>query len=250
MIDTKNLSVREIVEKSELNHIAFIMDGNGRWAKARGEVREAGHRAGAEIFRTVVRYCKDIGIRCVTVYAFSTENIKRPRHEVEAIFALLMKYIDEADDEKEIAFRFIGNPAALSEKIGKRTRELEEKTAGRRYQLNIALNYGGRDEIVHAVNELLGEGKTAVTEDDISAHLYTRGCPEPDMIVRTGGEERISNFLLWQCAYAELYYSDKMWPDFSPADVDDAVREFARRSRRFGGLDPAKDAAENGGKLC
>lgn len=229
-----NLSIPEIVQKSGLRHIAFIMDGNGRWAKAKGQPREFGHKAGAESFRTVVKYCRKIGIQCVTVYAFSTENIKRPAHEVDAIFNLLFKYIDEADEEKDIEFRFIGDPASLGDKIGERTRWLEDRTRGRKIRLNIAFNYGGRAEIVHAFNELIAEGKTSVTEDDISSHLHTAGCPDPDLIVRTGNEQRISNFLLWQCAYSELYYSPKMWPDFSPEDVDDAVRDFARRSRRFG----------------
>ncbi|MBO6052770.1 MAG: di-trans,poly-cis-decaprenylcistransferase, partial [Clostridia bacterium] len=136
-----------------------------------------------------------------------------------------------------IEFRFIGEPGALGETIGKRTRDLEDETRGRPYRLNIAFNYGGRAEIVRAVNRLIAEGKTSVTEDDISARLYTSGRPEPDLIVRTGAEMRISNFLLWQAAYAELYFTDRLWPDYSTADVDEAVREFASRSRRFGGLD-------------
>ena len=237
MTDLTTMPITEVVGKSELKHIAFIMDGNGRWAKMRGLPREAGHTAGASNFKTVVRYCKKIGIQCCTVYAFSTENIRRPRHEVEAIFRLLLSYIEEAADEKDIEFRFIGRPEALSENIGRRTRALEDETRGRPYRLNIALNYGGRDEIVNAVNSLIASGKREITEDDISANLFTDGCPEPDLIVRTGKEMRISNFLLWQCAYSEFYFSDKMWPDYSTEDVDEAVRDFARRSRRWGGLD-------------
>lgn len=237
MTDINNIPITEVVEKSRLKHIAFIMDGNGRWAKQRGLPREAGHAAGASNFKSVVRYCKKIGIQCCTVYAFSTENIKRPKREVEAIFRLLLSYIEEAGEEKDIEFRFIGNPAALSENIGKRTRMLEEETKGRPYRLNIALNYGGRDEIVHAVNALIQNGRTEITEEDISANLYTDPCPDPDLIVRTGKEMRISNFLLWQCVYAELFFSDKMWPDYGSDDVDEAVRDFARRSRRWGGLD-------------
>ena len=237
MTDLTTMPITEVVGKSELKHIAFIMDGNGRWAKMRGLPREAGHTAGASNFKTVVRYCKKIGIQCCTVYAFSTENIRRPRHEVEAIFRLLLSYIEEAADEKDIEFRFIGRPEALSENIGRRTRALEDETRGRPYRLNIALNYGGRDEIVNAVNSLIASGKREITEDDISANLFTDGCPEPDLIVRTGKEMRISNFLLWQCAYSEFYFSDKMWPDYTTEDVDEAVRDFARRSRRWGGLD-------------
>ena len=237
MQDISNMPITEVIEKSELKHVAFIMDGNGRWAKAKGQPREFGHKAGAESFKAIVRYCRSIGIKCVTVYAFSTENIKRPKHEIEAIFALLFRYIDEADLEKDTEFRFIGEPGKISRKIGERTKWLEERTAGGSFRLNIAFNYGGRAEIVNAVNSLIAEGKTEITEDDISSHIYTAGCPDPDLIVRTGNEERISNFLLWQCAYSEFYYSDKMWPDFSFDDVDAAIRDFAHRSRRWGGLD-------------
>ena len=237
MIDLNEYTIPQIVENSGLKHIAFIMDGNGRWARAKGLPREAGHKAGANNFKTVVRYCHEIGIECCTVYAFSTENIKRPKHEVEAIFALLMKFIEEAADENDIEFRFIGEPAELSEKIGEKTRALEDETRGRPYRLNVALNYGGRAEIVNAVNELIAAGKTEITEEDLTGAMYTGGCPEPDLIVRTGKETRISNFLLWQCAYAELYFSDKMWPDYTAEDVDEAVRDFASRSRRWGGLD-------------
>ena len=240
MTDLTTMPITEVVGKSELKHIAFIMDGNGRWAKMRGLPRESGHTVGASNFKTVVRYCKKIGIQCCTVYAFSTENIRRPRHEVEAIFRLLLSYIEEAADEKDIEFRFIGRPEALSENIGRRTRALEDETRGRPYRLNIALNYGGRDEIVNAVNSLIASGKREITEDDISANLFTDGCPEPDLIVRTGKEMRISNFLLWQCAYSEFYFSDKMWPDYTTEDVDEAVRDFARRSRRWGGLDKSE----------
>ena len=232
-----DMSITEIVEKSGLRHIAFIMDGNGRWAKMRGLPREAGHKSGATNFKKIVRYCRKIGIQCCTVYAFSTENIKRPRHEVEAIFSLLLSYIEEAAEERDIEFRFIGEPAQLSENIGKKTKALEAETRGRPYRLNIALNYGGRAEIVKAVNNLIAAGKETITEEDISSQMYTAGCPEPDLIVRTGNETRISNFLLWQCAYSEFYFTDRMWPDYTTDDVDEAVRDFAGRSRRWGGLD-------------
>lgn len=224
----------EAVSRSGLKHIAFIMDGNGRWAKQRGLIREAGHKVGAETFKKIVRYSKSIGIQCCTVYAFSTENINRPRHEVEAIFKLFIDYIKEAADEKDIEFRFIGEPGELSENIGAKAKALEAETKGRPYRLNIAMNYGGRAEIVHAVNELIRSGKKFVTEDDLTNAMYTRGCPDPDLVVRTGCEERISNFLLWQSAYAEYYFSEKMWPDFTERDVDEAVFDFARRSRRWG----------------
>ncbi|MBQ3860389.1 MAG: di-trans,poly-cis-decaprenylcistransferase [Clostridia bacterium] len=240
--EIQNAPVTELVKKSSLRHIAFIMDGNGRWAKKRMLPREAGHKVGADNFKTIVRYCKKIGIECCTVYAFSTENIRRPQREVEALFRLLISFIEEAGEEEDIEFRFIGEPGALGETIGRRTRELEDETRGRPYRLNIAFNYGGRAEIVRAVNRLIAEGKTAVTEEDISANLYTNECPEPDLIVRTGAEMRLSNFLLWQSAYAELYFTDRLWPDYTTADVDEAVRVFASRSRRYGGLDKG-DAA-------
>lgn len=242
MADINKDIIREIVKQSGLNHIAFIMDGNGRWAKSRGLPREFGHRAGAENFKKVVRYCRDIGIKIVTVYAFSTENIKRPKREVDAIFKLLMDYIDEAREEEAVEFRFIGDPWALGEDIGEKAAKLEEDTRGGTHRINIALNYGGRAEIVHAVNRLIAEGKSEITEDDISARIYTSDCPDPDLVVRTGRETRISNFLLWQSAYSEFYFSDAMWPDFSPDDVNAAVRDFAGRSRRWGGLDKNESA--------
>lgn len=241
MTDLNALPIEEVVKKSGLRHIAFIMDGNGRWATARGQAREAGHRAGAANFKTVVRYCKKIGIECCTVYAFSTENIKRPAREVEAILSLLISYIAEAEDERDIEFRFIGDAAGLGGNIGKKCAALERKTEGRPYRLNIALNYGGRDEIVTATNAIIREKllrgvEPSVTEEEISAHLYTAGCPDPDLIVRTGNEQRVSNFLTWQSTYSEFCFSEKMWPDYTTADVDTAVRDFAGRSRRFGGV--------------
>ncbi len=241
--EISSVPVEVLVKQSRLRHIAFIMDGNGRWAKKRMLPREAGHKVGADNFKTIVRYCRKIGIDCCTVYAFSTENIKRPQREVEAIFNLLLSFIEEAGEEQDIEFRFIGEPGELGDTIGRRTRELEEETRGRPYRLNIAFNYGGRAEIVHAVNTLLAEGKTSVSEEDISAHLYTNECPDPDLIVRTGAEMRISNFLLWQAAYSELLFTEQLWPDYTTSDVDDAVREFASRNRRFGGLDKT---AQNG----
>ncbi len=235
-----NNTVSDAVRASGLEHIAFIMDGNGRWANSRSLPRESGHSAGAANFKKIVRYCKDIGIKCCTVYAFSTENIKRPKAEVDALFRLLLSYISEADEEDEIEFRFIGEPGELSEKIGRRAAELERKTKGRQYRINIAFNYGGRAEIVSAVNKLIKQGAKSVTEEDISGALYTSDCSDPDLIIRTGKEMRISNFLLWQCAYSELYFSEKMWPELSADDIDMAVLEFASRHRRWGGLDGNK----------
>jgi len=228
-----------LVEKSALRHIAFIMDGNGRWANARMLPREAGHKAGADTFKKIVRYCCSIGIRYCTVYAFSTENWNRPKAEVDAIMRLLDKFVREADDEKEIEFHFIGDRTPLAKDMCAHLEKLENDTRGRPYVLNIALNYGGRGEIVQAVNACLAEGKTQITEEDLTRHLYTAHCPDPDLVVRTGKELRISNYLLWQSAYAEYYFSDKMWPDLTPDDIDEMVRSFAGRKRRWGGLDKA-----------
>ena len=230
-----NADVRELVKTSGLAHVAFIMDGNGRWASSRGLPREAGHSAGAKNFKTVMRYCRDIGIRYVTVYAFSTENWKRPESEVRALMRLLDSEIDVAKEENDVEY-LIGDKTAIEPAIRARMDELENMTAARPFRLNIAFNYGGRAEIVHAVNSLVSEGAVSVTEDDISRALYTDGCPDPDIIVRTGAEFRLSNFLMWQSAYSELFFSDKMWPDFSKRDVDRVVEEFSRRKRRFGGL--------------
>ena len=222
-----------------LQHIAFIMDGNGRWAKKRGMPREYGHTVGAKTFERVVRYCGDIGIRVVTVYAFSTENWRRPQNEVQAIMGLFRDYIDRAvkkSEEYQIHTVFLGDKSIFPDELRERMETLERNTAHHPLTLNIAINYGGRDEIVHAVNTLIAQGKTEITEDDISANLYTSHCPPPDLIVRTGSEQRLSNFLLWQAAYAEFYFCDTLWPDMDDAAVDAAVEAFYARKRRFGGV--------------
>ena len=222
-----------------LKHIAFIMDGNGRWAKKRGMPREFGHKNGVETFREITTYCKDIGISYVTVYAFSTENWKRPQKEVEAIMGLLDSYLEKKFPD-DVSFRFIGDMGRLSPSLVDKIHSVEERTQGREYVLNVALNYGSRAEIVNACNRLIAEGKTEISEDDLNRALYTGGCPDPDLIVRTGGDLRISNFLLWQAAYSELYFTDVLWPDMKPSDVDAAIESFYSRKRRFGGLDKDK----------
>ena len=222
-----------------LQHIAFIMDGNGRWAKKRGMPREYGHTVGVKKFERVVRYCGDIGIRAVTVYAFSTENWKRPQHEVQAIMGLFNEYLDRAQkmaDENQTQVVFLGDKAIFPLNVRERMELIEKNTAHYPRTLNVAVNYGSRDEIVHAVNTLIAQGKTEITEDDISANLYTAHCPPPDLIVRTGSEQRLSNFLLWQAAYAEFYFCDTLWPDMDDAAVDAAVEAFYARKRRFGGV--------------
>ena len=222
-----------------LKHIAFIMDGNGRWAQKRGKPREYGHRFGVEALERVSRYCHDLGLCAMTVYAFSTENWKRPQVEVNAIMKLLEQYIAKMQrrvDEDRVRYCFIGDMSVLSPTMQRRIRELEEASCRYPQILNIALNYGGREEIVHCCNALLAQGKTQITEEDISRQLYTAHCPPPDLIVRTGGELRLSNFLMWQSAYAELYFTDVLWPDFAEADVDAAITAFYTRGRRFGGV--------------
>ena len=223
-------------------HIAIIMDGNGRWAQQQGMPRSAGHAVGAETFRRIATYCKDIGLEHLTVYAFSTENWKRSRDEVGAIMGLLKKYLLESIEKMErdrIRLKILGDTSALSSEL----RQLIDKTdaiAARLpgcFQANVCLNYGGRDEIVRAANRFFREHPgEELSESGLSACLDSAGIPDPDLIIRTGGEYRISNFLLWQSAYAELLFTDVLWPDFSEKDIDSAIEVFRHRDRRFGGV--------------
>ena len=224
---------------SDLKHIAFIMDGNGRWAKARGKGREHGHVEGAKAFEKIVEYCDKIGLEAITVYAFSTENWKRPKDEVEKIMLLLERYLDRIMSrlsEFDIRIKFIGSKAELSDKLRAKIEKVEALTESRKRILNIALNYGSRAEITYAVNKLISERKTNVTEEDIGRALYTSESPDPDLIVRTAGEQRLSNFLLWQAAYAEFYFTDTLWPDFGPSGVEEAINAYYKRTRRFGAV--------------
>lgn len=226
-----------------LRHIAFIMDGNGRWAKKRGLPREFGHSEGAKAFIRVVEYCIDLDIKLVTVYAFSTENWKRPQSEVDGIMKLFVEYLEDGltnKRKKNMRVRFLGDKSRFSPEIQALMDEVVEKTAHFPYDLNIAINYGGRDDIVQAVNTLIKEGKSEVTEEDISNALYTHHQPDPDLIVRTGGEWRLSNFLTWQSTYSELYFTKKLWPDMKEKDVDEAVEFFNTRKRRFGDVKERK----------
>lgn len=226
-----------------VQHVAFIMDGNGRWAKKRGLPRKAGHARGAETFRRVVAYCHRLGIKTVTVYAFSTENWRRPPEEVAGIMQLLDRFLEEEwrdADTRDMRVVFLGDKSALSEKQRQMAEAIEQRTAHKTYCLNIALNYGGRDELVHACNRLLAAGVREVGETDVAAALYTAHSPDPDLVVRTGGDYRISNFLLWQSAYAEYYFTKTLWPDLSEKEIYRALKEFCARHRRFGGLDPAE----------
>ncbi len=227
-------------------HIGIIMDGNGRWAKKRGLPRSAGHTAGAQNFRTITRYCSDIGIRYLTVYAFSTENWKRPQEEVSALMKLFKQYLEEAlSDFKDdsIVVRFIGDTTAFSPELQELIERTQRESADRTGMvLNIAMNYGSRDEIVMAVKNIAADvknGKISIDEIDsdlISQNLYTSGQPDPDLIIRPSGEYRISNFMLWQAAYTEFIILDKLWPDFTTDDLDSALVEFSKRNRRFGGV--------------
>ena len=231
--------VSEIANESPIKHIAFIMDGNGRWAKKRGMPREFGHKQGAEVFRKILRRCCELRISASTFYVFSTENWKRPEKEVKAIMELLEKYLDECEREiskNDVRFVFLGDMSVFSPTVRDKIKRIEEMSRNNTYIANLALNYGGRSEITHAVNMLISEGKDRVSEEDITDALYTKDSPSLDLIVRTGGDLRISNFLLWQAAYAEFYFTDKLWPDLDPDDVDEIVENFAKRNRRFGGI--------------
>ena len=220
-----------------IKHVAFIMDGNGRWAKKRLMPREYGHKYGAEKFKEIVRYCKSIGIKTVTVYAFSTENWKRPKKEVDMLIALFADYIRQAERDNEGShIIFLGDKSAFGEKTKAEMEELERSTEHNDCTLCVAMNYGGHAEIVEAVNKLIKAGKTEITEEDITKTICSGVVPPPDMIVRTGGELRLSNFLLWQSSYSELFFTDTLWPDFTKEELDKMIDEFGKRKRRFGGV--------------
>lgn len=227
-------------------HVAIIMDGNGRWAKRRGLPRTAGHAAGAETFRRIATICREWGVEYLTVYAFSTENWKRPAEEVSAIMELLRKYLLEAIAEMEkekIRIVFFGDLTPLPEELRRLAEETVERSA--KYgpcQVNICLNYGGRDDLVRAAQAFARdcvEGRADpnhLTEDQFGGYLYSKGVPDPDLIIRTSGELRLSNFLLWQAAYSEFYITDVLWPDFSKEELHRAIASYQARDRRFGGV--------------
>ena len=226
-------------ELKKPRHIGIIMDGNGRWAKKRGLARLAGHKEGAENFKRIADYLIDLDIPVSTFYAFSTENWKRPKDEVQNIMSLLLEYLEEwmtMDKEKNMRLRFIGDRTAFSPKIQELMAKVEKESSHYRNQLNLALNYGSRDELARAFTLLAKEGKTEISPEDISSHLYTYDQPDVDLIIRTGGEVRLSNFLLYQSAYAEFYFTDQLWPDLKKEDIDDAIYYFNGRQRRFGGV--------------
>ena len=227
-------------------HVAIIMDGNGRWAKKRGLPRKAGHAAGAENFRTIATYCKEIGLEYLTVYAFSTENWRRPQEEVSAIMELLRKYLLEAIGRMErdrVKMSFWGVLTPLSPELQALCRRAEEiSRTFEGVQVNICLNYGGRDELLGAARAFAAdclEGRADpnhLTEQRFSEYLCSKGVPDPDLVIRPSGEIRTSNFLLWQSAYAEFYFTDALWPDFSKDELNRALAAYQGRSRRFGGV--------------
>lgn len=227
-------------------HIAIILDGNGRWAKKRGLPRSAGHSMGAKNLENVVRYLKDTSVRYLTVYAFSTENWKRPKDEVDDLMQLLEKYLrnyDELLGGEDVRLKIIGRREGLSDTLIDLINEVEEKSKNRKQlTVSIALNYGGRQEICDAAKKIAEDvksGKTDVCDIDeklFNDCIYTKGIPDPDLIIRPSGEERLSNFLLWQCAYSEFWFSNVCWPDFTPDKLEGAIADFQKRNRRFGGV--------------
>ena len=245
MADKTNGTSGGVEQYAPPRHIAIILDGNGRWARRRGLPRTAGHAVGSETFRKIATYCKNIGVEYLTVYAFSTENWNRPADEVKTIMRLLKKYLNEAIDTMErdhIRMKVLGNveglPAELRELV-KKTDEISARYDG--FQANICLNYGGRDELARAAMRYAadvkdGKAPEQIDETAFGSYLYSAGIPDPELLIRPGGEQRLSNFLLWQCAYSEFYFTDVLWPDFTPEELDKAIAEFHRRDRRFGSV--------------
>ena len=238
--------IRDIDYNNLPEHIGFIMDGNGRWAKKRGLPRSAGHKAGAEALKKIITEANKMGVKYATVYAFSTENWKRPKEEVDFLMSLLMDYLVNAEKTlagENVVIRAIGSRKELSEEIQrqlKKTEEFTSKNTG--IVMNIALNYGGREELVNSFKQLAYDvscGKkeiSDISEKDIESKLYTNGQPDVDLLIRTSGEMRLSNFMLWQVSYAEMWFTDTLWPDFKPSDLHQAILDFQNRGRRFGGV--------------
>ena len=226
-------------------HIAVIMDGNGRWAKKRHLPRTAGHSVGAKTFKSICLYANEIGIEYMTFYAFSTENWRRPKEEVDALMKLFTEYLSDSVNfkDKNIRLKFIGDRSVLSDEIKELMKNAEENSKDcTGLTVNLAINYGGRDEIVHAVREIAGDVKNGklnpedITADTVEQNLYTAGDPPVDLLIRPGGEYRISNFLIWQITYSEYWFSNVLWPDFKPKHLNEAIESFAGRKRRFGGV--------------
>lgn len=247
---TKKKDAEEVHSEAALpevlpQHVGFIMDGNGRWASKRGMPRQFGHREGAKNFKDLSLYCRDIGIRNASFYVFSTENWKRPQDEIDAIMDLFWDYLCEADQylERRVRMIFVGDRSRLQERLQKRMGELEKDSKDfEKMNLILAINYGGRDEIRHAAQEIAREVQAgtlapeSITEKTVANHLYTAGLPDVDLLIRPSGELRLSNYLIWQCAYAEYYFTNVLWPDFKRAEFRKALADYAKRGRRFGGI--------------
>lgn len=242
----KKPNITELDMSNIPKHIGVIMDGNGRWAKRRGLPRSAGHKRGADILENICDCCNALGVRVLTVYAFSTENWSRPQKEIDALMDLLYDYLMQVEEKfrgRDMKLKISGNISPLSDKIKKAIAHAEDVTSsGKRMILNIALNYGGRDEIVRAARKIADEAANGslkasdLTEQSFAGYLDTAGLPEVDLIIRPSGEKRLSNFMLWQAAYAEFWYSDICWPDFTEADMKQAILDYQNRDRRFGGV--------------
>ncbi len=242
----KEPNITELDMSNIPKHIGVIMDGNGRWAKRRGLPRSAGHKRGADILENICDCCNALGVRVLTVYAFSTENWSRPQKEIDALMDLLYDYLMQVEEKfrgRDMKLKISGDISPLSDKIKKAIAHAEDVTSsGKRMILNIALNYGGRDEIVRAARKIADEAANGslkasdLTEQSFAGYLDTAGLPEVDLIIRPSGEKRLSNFMLWQAAYAEFWYSDICWPDFTEADMKQAILDYQNRDRRFGGV--------------
>ena len=252
-----------ILEKLDLTrlprHVAVIMDGNGRWAQKRHLPRIAGHRSGTQSARTTIETCARLKIEALTLYAFSVENWRRPKTEIDFLMQLLREYLRKEMpliQKNEIRMRFLGRVEELPAGVQKDVREAMEKTAGNKGMvLCVALNYGGRAEIVDAMNAIVAEGNgngapLRITEEQLSRHLYTEGLPDPDLLIRTSGEMRVSNFLLWQIAYSEIFVTETLWPDFNRARLLEALVEFQKRERRYGGIREGEPAAEKPARVA
>ena len=233
-------SIEEIVKKTDLKHIAIIMDGNRRWAKERLLPSAVGHQKGVDSLKRTMRLFDSYGIKYLTVYAFSTENWNRKKEEVEFLMGLLAKTLSNELDEmhsENVRIRFLGDIEKLNPNLIKIVENAQEKTKNNTgVNLNIAFNYGARDEITNAIKKIIKEGINSddITEETISQHLYTKDIPDPDLLIRTGGEKRISNYLLWQLAYSELYVTETFWPEFDKNELDKAILDFEHRNRRYG----------------
>jgi undecaprenyl diphosphate synthase len=231
-----------IVTDDRLDTVAIICDGNGRWATKRGLARPAGHVAGAKRIQPVLEKFRELGVHRVILYIFSTENWKRPKEEIDTIMKLIYKYLDDVvipmiENAKEFCIKFIGDKSGIPEPLRSKCIECEQMASGRAFECSVALNYGGRAEIVNAANAAIRDGVSELTEETFAKYLYTYPTPDPDLVIRTGGDFRVSNYLLWQSAYSEYVILDTLWPDFGDREILQAIEAFYGRKRRFGGLD-------------